>query len=331
VTGRRAFVRRLSALIAAGGFLPTWETRAQPKPSTRRIAFINVGPAEPNAPNVAAFRESLRELGYVEGRDLTLDFFWGDQQVERLPGLVADLLARKPDVILSCGGPSTIRAVKAATSSIPVVFITGDAVGEGIVASLARPGANLTGFNVFAASLDGKRLEILHEALPAARTVAILWNPGTPGETMGRDDASHAAARLGLEIHWLEARDNAELERALASIPIARTDALFVVADPVLGFRRKRIVEFANANRLPGVYFWREFVEDGGLMSYGARLTDIYRRAARYVDKILNGAKPADLPIEQPTTFELVVNLRTAKAIGVTFPKSLLVRADVVQ
>jgi len=307
------------------------DAAAQPRTNVRKVAFINAGPAEPNAPNVAAFREGMRKLGYIEGESFVIDLNWGDNRVERLPGLVNELLARKPDVIVSTGGPPTIRAVKAATSSVPVVFITGDPVGEGIVASLARPGGNLTGFSVFAANLDGKRLELMHEALPKVRNVAILWNPATPGETSGRDDARVAAARLGLTVDWLEARNGAELERALASITMSRTDALFVVADPVLGFARKRIVEFANANRLPGVYFWREFVQDGGLMSYGTQLTDLYRRAASYVDKILKGTKPGDLPIEQPTTFELVVNLRTAKAIGVEFPTAVLVRADVVQ
>ena len=324
---RRAFSRKLAvALLAASGL-----SAAQSQSAVHRVGFINVGPQAPNMPNVTAFREEMRILGYVEGQNLAIDFRWGDGNVDRLPALIAELLAWKPDVILSSGGPPTIRALKMATTTVPVVFVTGEPMSEGIVSSLSRPGGNLTGFAVLANSIDGKRMELLREAIPKARRVAIVWNPATADATANRDGAEVAAAKLGLTPAWYEARNAGELQQGLASIQAAKPDALLVLADSVLGFERKRIVEFANKNRLPGVYFWREFVQDGGLMSYGASLTAIFRRAAHYVDKVLKGAKPADLPIEQPTTFELVVNLATARDLGIHIPQSLLVRADVIQ
>jgi putative tryptophan/tyrosine transport system substrate-binding protein len=330
MTGRRWALAALAA--AAGALLDVPIAAAQPRPRMRRIGFINLGPPEePNASNVAAFREGLRELGYVEGRDVAIDFFWGGNSVERLASLVQEMLAMRPDVILSSGGPPTIRAVKQATTSVPVVFITGDPIAEGLVLSLARPNGNLTGLAVLNASIDAKRVELLRDVLPKARTAALLWNPDTPGSTAGRDAAQVAASRVGIALHSYAARKDAEIDPALASIAARGADALLVMGDPVLGFRGKRIVAFAQANRIPGIYFWRGFVEDGGLISYGTTLTWSYRRAAAYVDKLFKGAKPADLPIEQPTTFELVVNLRTAKALGIEFPKSVLVAADVVQ
>jgi putative ABC transport system substrate-binding protein len=331
VIDRRRFAGLVSFALLAGGSRIARAASNQPPAKSSRIGFINVGPAGPNSPNVAAFREGMRELGYVDGRNLTIDFFWADQRVERLPKLIGESLALRPDVIVSGGGPPTIRAVKAAVSGVPVVFITGDPISEGIVTSLSHPGGNLTGFAVLVGNYEGKRLELLREALPGVRRVAIIWNPAAADSQVGRGDAAAAASKLGMTPVWYEARNRNELEQALASARAGKLDALLVVADPVLGFERKLVVEFARQNRLPGVYFWREFVQDGGLMSYGASLTAIYRRAANYVDKILKGAKPADLPIEQPTTFELVINLGTAKELGIDIPKSLLVRADIIQ
>jgi putative tryptophan/tyrosine transport system substrate-binding protein len=328
---RRPFV--LAALAAAAGvslYVPgAW---AQPLPRIRRIAFVNVGPPQPMVPNVAAFRQGLEELGYAEGRDLVIDYFWGDNHVERLPSLVNEMLATRPDVILCSGGSPTIRAVKQATSSVPVVFVTGDPVAEGVVQSLAHPGGNLTGMAVaFMNSLDGKRVQLLREVLPRARSVAVLWNPETLGATSARGAVIEAASRVGLAPEWYMARNDAEIDAALVAMASRRPDALLLIADPVIGFRRKQIVEFAQAKRIPGMYFWREFVEEGGLISYSPILTAAFRRSATYVDKILKGAKPADLPVELPTTFELVVNLSAAKALGIVFPKSVLVAADVVQ
>jgi putative tryptophan/tyrosine transport system substrate-binding protein len=321
----------LIALLACGASLLLPAAIAQAPPRIRRIAFINLGPEKANLPNVAAFREGLRELGYVEGRDVVVDYFWADNKVDQLPALVADVLATRPDVILSTGGPPTIRAVKQATSSVPVVFISGDPIAENLVASLARPTGNVTGLAVLHSSIDAKRIELLHEILPKAKTAALLWNPETPGSIPARDAAVIAASRAGITLEWYVARNESEFKAALAAIAARRVDALLVMSDPVLGFWRQRIVEFASSNRIPGIYFWREFVQDGGLISYGTTLTASYRRSAAYIDRIFKGAKPADLPIELPTTFETVVNLRTAKALGIEFPKSVLVAADVVQ
>jgi putative tryptophan/tyrosine transport system substrate-binding protein len=324
---RRPFV--LAALAAAAGvslYVPgAW---AQPQPRIRRIAFVNVGPPQPMVPNVAAFRQGLEELGYAEGRDVAIDYFWAHNQVERLPSLVNEMLATRPEVILCSGGPPTIRAVKQATSSVPVVFITGDPVGENIVPSLAHPGGNLTGMAVMN-YFDDKRVQLLREVLPKARTVAVLWNPD--GFRASRDAAIDAASRVGLTLEWYMARNDPEIDAALVAIAARRPDALLLMGDPVIGFRRKQIVAFAQAKRIPGMYFWREFVEDGGLISYSPNLPAAFHRAATHVDKILKGAKPADLPVELPTTFELVVNLSAAKALGIVFPKSVLVAADVVQ
>lgn len=318
------------ALLAAGGLAAPPGAIGQDATKIHRIGFINVGPAAPNASNVEAFRTGLRELGYVEGRNIVIDFRWGDQKVEALPVLVNELLNLKPEVILSSGGLPTILAVKAATNTLPVVFITGDPVAEGIVPSLARPGGNLTGFAVLAEELELKRLELLKQVLPKATRIAVVWNPAQRFADRTLKDFTATARRMGMATQVWEARDARELDEALTAISAAQVDALAVLPDPVLGFERARIVEFATKNRLPGVYFWREFVQIGGLMSYGTSLTAIYRRAATYVDKILKGAKPGDLPIEQPTTFELVINLKTAKALGLTIADSLLTRADEV-
>jgi putative ABC transport system substrate-binding protein len=296
----------------------------------RHIGFINVGPAAANKINVEAFQQGLRDVGYVEGRSIIVDYRWGDGQVGRLPGMVNELLALKPEVIVSTGGLPTILAVKAATQTVPVVFITGDPVHEGIVPSLARPGGNLTGFAVLAEELEAKRLEFLKLVLPKATRIGVIWNPAQRFSVGTLRTMESAAAKMGLSVESWQARDGRELDLALAAVAAAKVDALVVLADPVLGFERARIVDFATQKQIPGIYFWREFAEIGGLMSYGTNLSAMYRRAATYVDKILKGAKPGDLPIEQPTTFEFVINLNTAKALGLTIPQPLLLRADVV-
>jgi putative tryptophan/tyrosine transport system substrate-binding protein len=323
----------LTALaLAAGTSLHVPHAWAQPNPRIRRIAFINLGPPEPMVPNVVAFRQGLRDLGYVEGRDVVIEYFWADNRIDRVPSLVNEMLATRPDVILCSGGSPTIRAVKQATSSVPVVFITGDPTGENIVQSLARPGGNLTGMATQNLSpIDGKRVQLLRDVLPNAKTVAVLWNPETLGAIRARDATALAASGVGMAIDWYMARNDPEIDAALVSIAVRRPDALLLIADPVIGFRRKQIVEFAKAKGIPGMYFWPEFVEAGGLISYSPILTDMFRQSATYVDKILRGAKPADLPIEMPTTYKLVVNLSTAKALGIVFPKSVLVAAEVVQ
>jgi len=315
------------ALVIRYGSPPTPGGSA---PGVHRIGFINVGPETVNATNVAAFRAGLAELGYVEGRNLTIDFRWADSKPDRLASLVNELLVLKPDLIVSTGGPPTVRAVKAATTSVPVVFITGDPVDERIVSNLSRPGGNLTGLAVLGNNLEPKRLELLKEALPGVSRVAVIWNPGNPSTAESLDEIRSSARALNLALSFFAARNARELDSALSKVLSAHVDSIYVVGDPVLGYERQRIVDFARTNRLPGIYFWREFVQDGGLMSFGTSLTATFRRAATYVDKILKGAKPGDLPIEQPTKFELVINARTAKALGITIPQPVLLRADEV-
>ena len=295
-----------------------------------RIAFINSGSPAVNAENVAAFRTGLAERGYVEGRNVVVEYRWADGVIERLPGIVNEVLNLKPDVIVSTGGPPTIAALKSAATSIPVVFITGDPIAENIVPSLSRPGGNLTGLSVMQADLEPKRLELLKQTAPNAKHIGVIWNPMQPTMAAVLNDIQVAASRLNMTLLMAKAGNATELDEALSAIAAAKVDGIFVVTDAVLGWERARIVDFALKHRLPGVYFWREFAELGGLMSYGTSLPAVYRRAAVPVDKILKGAKPADLPIEQPTTFELVINLKTAKELGITTPPSLLQRADEV-
>jgi putative tryptophan/tyrosine transport system substrate-binding protein len=312
----------LCALTAACG------AQAQPAPGMHRIGFINTGPPGPSAKYVEAFRAGMADLGYIEGRNVEIVYRWAEGRVDQLPRLANELVSLKPEIIVSTGGPPAVHAVRAATATIPIVFITGDPVAEKIVGSFARPGGNLTGFAVLASDLEAKRLEMLKLMLPRAKRIAVVWNPTPPyaADIMRSVDA--AAHRLDMTILPFKAKDPDELDHAFAEIAAAKPDALLVVADAVLGFERQRIVNFANRNRLPAIYFWREFVEIGGLASYGTSLPSFYRRVATYIDKILKGAKPGDLPIEQPTTFELVLNRTSAKALGIVIPPSVLRRAD---
>jgi putative ABC transport system substrate-binding protein len=322
-----ARVLPLLSLVAA---VSTAAFAADPAPGTHRVAFLSSGPAAANVENFAAFKQGLAENGYVEGRNLVLDVRWANGNVASLPNLVNEALDAKPKVIISTGGAVTIDAVKAATTSVPVIFISGDPVAEKIVSNLARPGGNLTGFAVLAGDLEAKRLEVLRELLPRAKRIAIIWNPTQVSIEPIIQAVEVAAKQLDFTLVPWKARNPSELDAAFAEIAKAKADALFVVADPVLGFERARIVAFAKKNQLPAIYFWREFVEIGGLASYGTSLSDVYRRIGGYVDKILKGQKPGDLPIQQPTTFELVVNRDTARELGLTIPLSVLQRADKV-
>lgn len=319
---RAVLLSSVIAIVAASA------AASDPAPGMHRIAFVNLGPATANATNFDAFRAGLAELGYVEGRNLVLDVRWADGDAQKLPAIVRELIARDPKVIVSTGGPPTVRAVKNATSTVPVVFITGSPVGEGIVATLARPGGNLTGFAVLAGELEAKRLELLKQMIPGAKRVAVLWNPSqyAIGPIIERVDA--AGANLGLVLVPAKASSAADLDAAFQVIAAAKADALFVVADPVLGFERARIVEFANRAKLPAMYFWREFVEIGGLASYGTILPDVYRRLSVYVDKILKGGRAGDMPIQQPTQFELALNRDAARSLGLVIPQAVLQRVD---
>ncbi len=277
-----------------------------------------------------AFRDGLRDLGWAEGQNIAIEYRSAEAKFERLPGLAAELVRLKVDVLVTGGTPAA-QAAKKATDRIPIVAAAvGDPVGTGLVASLARPGGNLTGLADISVDLSAKRLQLLREILPTASRLAVLWNPAHPTNPLQLRETQAAAQALGLAVRPVAVRRAEELEGAFAAMARERAGGLLVLADPLGLTHRARLADLAAQHRLPAMYSFREHVEAGGLMSYGASLPHIFRRAATYVDKILKGAKPTDLPVEQPTRFELVVNLKTAKALGLTIPQSILIRADQV-
>jgi putative ABC transport system substrate-binding protein len=324
---RRIFLTTVAGLLAA-----PLAAEAQQAAKVARIGYLAHDlAANPHMPE--AFRQGLRDLAYVEGRNLVIEYRDAEGKSERLPALAAELVALKVDVILAGGTPQALAA-KQATRTLPIVFAnSGDPVGSGLVTSLARPGGNVTGLSNLGTELVGKCLEQLTQAVPGVSRVAALWQPGVLPERTDKDmlkGAEVAARALGVRLQFVEARGPADFDRAFSDMTRARADALTVLRSSMLSNERRRLVDLAAKNRLPTVYPWREFVDAGGLMSYGANVADLFRRAATYVDKILKGAKPADLPVEQPTRFELVINLKTAKALGLTIPPLLLGRADEV-
>jgi putative tryptophan/tyrosine transport system substrate-binding protein len=277
-----------------------------------------------------AFRQGLRELGYVEGQNIVIEYRSAEGKDERLPGLAAELVRLKVDVIVAASPPAT-EAAKQATSTIPIVFtVSGDPVAEGFVASLARPGGNLTGLATISPELVGKQLEMLKGVAPKVTRVAVLQNPSTGLHPVALRQAEGAARALGVQLQILEARTPSEIDAAFAAMSSRRAGGVLVLRDAMFRAQRTQIAALAAKSRLPAVYGFREQAEAGGLMAYGASVPHMFRRAATYVDKILKGAKPADLPVEQPTKFELVINLKTAKALGLTIPPSLLGQADQV-
>jgi putative ABC transport system substrate-binding protein len=325
--------RRLFVGTLAGGLLATpFAAEAQQAAKVARIGYLAINlAASPHQHE--AFRQGLRDLGYVEGRNVVIEYRDAEGKFERLPALAAELVALKVDVILAVSTLAALAA-KQATKTIPIVFgAAGDPVASGLVTSLARPGGNVTGLSILTPELVGKCLEQLTQAVPGVRRVAVLWHPGVLGERTEKDmlkGADVAARALGVRPQFVEARGPADIDRAFSDMTRARAGALTVLASPMFISERRRLVDLAAKNRLPAVYPWREGVDAGGLMSYGANLADLFRRAATSVDKILKGAKPGDLPVEQPTKFELVINLKTAKALGLTIPQSVLGRADEV-
>ena len=326
---RRAFLGTLTGGLLAAPLA----ARAQPAAKVPRIGYlsINLAAAPPNQHE--AFRQGLRDLGYVEGRDIVIEYRDAGGKVERLPALAAELVALKVDVIMAGSAPHALAA-KQATRTIPIVFISaGDPVADGLVISLARPGGNVTGLSSLTPERIGKCLELLTQAVPGVSRAAVLWQPGAVGARTEKDTlkgAEVAARMLGVRLQLVEARVPADIDRAFSDMTKARTGALAVWTTAMFASERGRLVALAAKNRLPAVYTLSEFVDAGGLMAYGHSQADLNRRAATYVDKILKGAKPGDLPIEQPTKFELVINLKTAKALGLTIPPSLLQRADQV-
>jgi putative ABC transport system substrate-binding protein len=315
----------LFALFAA-------EAHAQQPAKVYQIGYLGYSSPTSAAHRVEALRRGLRDLGYVEGRNLIIEDRNAGGKAERLPALAAELVARKVDVIVA-GGTITALAAKQATRTIPIVFLSVDAVASGLVTNLARPGGNLTGLSALMPDLVGKCLEHLTQAVPKVDRVAVLWEPGGYPDSTEKDmltAAQGAGQALGVRLQFLEARGPADLDRVFSEMSRARADALTVLTSSMLFGERRRLVDLAAKHRLPTVYPYREAVDAGGLMAYGPDLTDLLRRVATYVDKILKGTKPGDLPVEQPTKFELVINLKTAKALGLTIPPSLLLRADEV-
>jgi putative ABC transport system substrate-binding protein len=323
--------RRVFIGTMAGGLLaapPAAE--AQQAAKIARIGYLTGSLATgPHLPE--AFRQGLRDLGYIEGRNVVIEYRDAEGKLERLPALAAELVALKVDVIVA---PGTLHALaaKQATRTLPIVFgAVADPVASGLVTSLARPGGNVTGLSLLAPELVGKCLELLKQAVPGVSRAAVLWHPGGLPERTEKDmltGAEVAARALGVRLQFVEARGPADFDRAFSDMTRARAGALTVLTSTMFLIERRRLVDLAAKNRLPAVYPWREGVDAGGLMSYGPNFADLFRRAATYVDKILKGTKPGDLPVEQPTKFELVINLKTAKALGLTIPQSLLGRAD---
>jgi len=324
-------IDRRTFLSGAGAVLLATPLTAQAQPSSglRRIGYLGSSSPSLEPHYVEAFRQQLRDLGYIEGQHIAIEYRWAEGRDERLPELAAELVRLDPAVIVTTGTPGTLAAMQA-TKTIPLVMASSaDPVRSRIVASLARPGGNVTGFTILGPELEGKRMELLKQAVPRLSRVAVLWNPANPGiafyleaiETAGR--ALHVTVGPVVEVRRAE-----ELESAFSTIAKARPDALAVLADRSLLAHRRRIVEFASARRIPGMYPYGEYVDAGGLMSYAPSNTELFRGAATYVDKILKGANPGTLPVQEPTKFELVINLKTAKSLGLTIPQSLQLRAD---
>jgi putative ABC transport system substrate-binding protein len=328
VITRRGFIGTLTGGLLAAPLA----AEAQQAGRVPRIGFL--GPASPSnrSPGLDAFRQGLRELGWVEGQNIVIDYRLAEGRYDRLPALAAELARLKADIIVAVGTPG-VAAAKKATETIPIVMIAGsaDPVGLGLIASLARPGGNVTGLSFSAGpEIFGKGLELLKEIVPKVRRVAILSNPASPVQPLFIREVNVAARSLGVQLQLLEARGPDEFDGAFAAMAKERLGALLVVSDLMFILHRTRLADLVARSRLPAAYGDRDHVEAGGLMSYGASVRDLFRRAATYVDKILKGANPADLPVEQPTKFELVINLKTAKALGLTIPQSLLLRADEV-
>jgi putative ABC transport system substrate-binding protein len=321
--------RRELMLVLGGAMTAARVLRAQQK-AMPVIGFLGLGSPDPSAPLVAAFRRGLSETDYVEGQNVAIEYRWAEGHYDRLPTLSADLVGRKVDVIAASAAPS-IRAAKTATSTIPIVFMSGpDPVAAGLVASLARPGGNLTGVSLMNTELNPKRLEWLSELVPQAVVIGLLVNPNNPSAERMMRDVQEAARVKGVQLRIVNAGTEGEIDAAFGALVQLQAAALVVGTDPLFVSRRDQLVTLAAAHAVPTIYELREFTAAGGLISYGASLTAVYRQVGNYAGRILKGAKPADLPVHQPTTFELVVNLKTAKALGLTVPPSILARADEV-
>jgi putative ABC transport system substrate-binding protein len=325
-------MKRWEFIAIFAGAAGTWplDTLAQ-QSAIPVVGFLSSASPKPYAGRVAAFRKGLNEAGYIEGRDLAIEFRWAQGQYDRLPVFAADLVSQKAAVIVSSGGDVAALAAKAATSSIPIVVVTGsDPVKAGLVASFNRPGGNVTGASFVATELETKRLELLRDLVPSAAVIGVLINPTNPAAESRAKDLQMAARTLDRDIYIVNVSNESDLEAAFATLTQQPAGALLVSTDSFFTSQRDRLVALATQYALPAIYPWREFVEAGGLMSYGPIINEVYRQAAIYTGRILKGEKPADLPFVRPTKFELVVNMKTAKALGLTLPPLILARADEV-
>jgi len=317
----------LASAVAAGLASKAW---AQPS-AVPRIAYLSGRSQWTDSHLLEAFSEGLKTTGYVDGQNVKVEVRWADGRYDQVPALAAEIAATRPDLIVAVGGNPVAVAAKQATSTIPVVFGAGaDPVAIGVVSNLNRPDGNLTGMTLSAQDLDAKRLELLHDLVPQAQSVALLVNPNNPGANEELRLTREAATALKLKLEILKASSSSDIERAFEALPMGRIDALAVAADAFLINRRDRIIALTAERRLPAIFPAREFTVDGGLASYGARWSDMYRILGSYAGRILKGAKPADLPVQRPTTYELVINLRTAKALNLALPPLFLNRADEV-
>ncbi|HEX5613374.1 MAG TPA: ABC transporter substrate-binding protein [Burkholderiales bacterium] len=324
------FAARRRKLLLAAGALCAVPSLARALQGPRRIGFLGNSTMELEANLVEPFRKGLREFGYVEGQNLAVEYRWAEGKYERFPALIRELIAAKVEVLVTAGTPATL-AVKERTRTLPVVMIAvGDPVGTGVVASLAKPGGNITGLTSISAELEGKRLELLREVMPDVSHVAVLWNSASPLQFLGERRTRTAAETLGIGILSVGVRAEEGFEKAFDLIAKAQPQALLVLADRLFLHHRERIMNFAVQHRLPGVHAYRELVEAGGLMSFGPSYEEMHRRAAYFVDRILKGADPADLPVERPAVFDLVINQRAAEKLGLTIPASVMLRATAV-
>jgi putative ABC transport system substrate-binding protein len=321
-------MRRRKLMLLLGGMMTVARTLGAQQKAMPVIGFLGGGSPGPNVPVLTVFHQGLSEAGYVEGQNVRIEFRWAEGHYDRLPALAADLVGRRVDVIATAGGTVSTLAAKTASSTIPIVFAgNDDPVGNRLVASLSRPGGNVTGFSIFSFDLVSKRLELLSDLVPQAGVIALLVDPINSNAERIIEDAQEAARTKGVQLRILKAATEAEIDAAVASLVQLHAAALVVT-----GFfsRRESLVALAARYAVPAMYDWRESVAAGGLVSYGASLAGVYRQAGAYVGRILAGAKPADLPVQQPTRFELVINLKTANALGLTIPPSVLARADEV-
>jgi putative tryptophan/tyrosine transport system substrate-binding protein len=324
-------MRRRDLLVLLGGLVIAWPDVARAQQKAMPLVGVLSSFSRGEGPlGRGPLAQGLDEAGYFYGQNVTIEYRWAESNYDRLPALAADLVSRKVDMIVTIGGTPAALAAKNATSAIPIVFAGGDPVAGGLVASFARPGGNLTGFSLMVGELMPKRLELLSDLVPQATSIALLVNPTGAGTERAIRDLQEAARAKGVQLIILKAGTESEIDGAFGSLVELQARALLVGADPFFNSRREQLVALASRHAVPAIYEWREFATSGGLISYGPSLTSIYRQLGIYTGRILKGAKPADLPVQQPTTFELVINLSTAKALGLTVPPSILARADEV-